>query len=428
MRWQPNLMASMAVFQVRARLSGTARPPQGHKSSACAAARRGGAWSIHDAVFCRSQDLAVCGPDLMAGASHAACTAACSTSPSRPRAAPWWSRATRCPVSTPACCAPARAATGCQFSFRVVPRALAVLFFDVQEAETPSSPPPARPEREAQAQFVPIVRQVPHIATLRPRPDLPADLEACAATHGSPGHRAHLLLGRQGYDEFVRSLEASAGSRSWVTCPTAHPAQARPGRLHHPARHLDLQRLHPGPRTRWSTAASPAWRPSRWASTCLARASRAPTVTRSHGPWPSHPPGRVAQAVPPALSRVGGARRPAVTRRPQGALETAGSAAAVCHANGPHQRPVFVGACTSMHKHVSQRLSQQRVPFSSRVSCRAQVSCAPSWRLAGGGVLAGGDARGTCRVVAARLQATPGLPAPGWGLRQSGGASWAGPP
>ncbi|MFO1228500.1 hypothetical protein [Roseateles sp.] len=157
--------------------------------------------------FVGLKTLLYAGLTLMAGASHAACSRVLDT-PVAPTGRAVVVEGDEVSGVYPGLLRAAQAAAGCQFSFRVVPRARQFyLFFDVQEADA-FVPATRKAEREAQAQFVPIVRQVPHIATLRPRPDLPADLEGLRRHPTARLVTVRTYSWGDEYDEFVRSLEA----------------------------------------------------------------------------------------------------------------------------------------------------------------------------------------------------------------------------
>ncbi|MEO3690475.1 hypothetical protein [Roseateles paludis] len=144
---------------------------------------------------------------LLAGAGHAACSRVLDT-PVAPTGRAVVVEGDEVSGVYPGLLRAAQAAAGCQFGFRVVPRARQFyLFFDVQESDA-FVPATRKAEREAQAQFVPIVRQVPHMATLRARPDLPADLDGLRRHPTARLVTVRTYSWGDEYDEFVRSLEA----------------------------------------------------------------------------------------------------------------------------------------------------------------------------------------------------------------------------
>lgn len=144
---------------------------------------------------------------LLAGASHAACTRVLDA-PVAPTGRAVVVEGDEVSGVYPGLLRAAQAAAGCQFGFRIVPRARQFyLFFDVQEADV-FVPATRKAEREAQAQFVPIVRLVPHMATLHPRPDLPADLDGLLRHPTARLVTVRTYSWGDEYDEFVRSLEA----------------------------------------------------------------------------------------------------------------------------------------------------------------------------------------------------------------------------
>lgn len=99
-------------------------------------------------------------------------------------------------------------AAGCRFAFPVVPRArLALMFFETREADI-FIPASRNAEREAKAQFVPMLKLTPALITLRSRADTLADLRALVEKSAWRAALVRTYSWGDEYEALLRQLEA----------------------------------------------------------------------------------------------------------------------------------------------------------------------------------------------------------------------------